>query len=117
MRTTWLEASVPHIAPRDEVTAVVVSVAGAMLEEHRRAITMARASARPPSNHDDVDDFVPGEANIFGAPDADDHDGPRSTAVRKHRAFDLDDGLVPSARLAMPEGLSVVGCRPSDRLS
>ncbi|HSO37218.1 MAG TPA: hypothetical protein VLT33_32050, partial [Labilithrix sp.] len=27
---------------------------------------------------------------------------------RAHHAFDLDDGLVPSARLAMPDRVSVV---------
>ena len=62
------------------------------------------ASARPPSEPA-FDDFVPGEAEIFG----------RATSEldpRIHRRFDfeadLDEGLVPGSRLAMPERVSIV---------
>jgi len=51
------------------------------------------------------DDFVPGEADIFEELDP-----------RDHRRFafqtDVDEGLVPSSRLAMPERVSIdIGAR------
>ena len=103
-----LEASVPWLASREEIALVVTNVAGAALDEQRRAINLARLSARPPSDPGiELDGFVPGEADIFGSQDGAD-DAPPSSTLRAHHAFDLDDGLVPSARLAMPDRVSVV---------
>lgn len=85
-----LEAAVPYVGSRDDVTALVTNVAGPMLAQHRAAIHAARASihpaynalieesgeyeiadgdvlACPSSSSRLVAEFVPGEADIFGS--------------------------------------------------
>lgn len=102
-----LAMAVPLIASRDEVARVVTSVAGTILDEHRRAISVARLTLRPPCDPGlEVDDFVPGEADIFRDLDLDEV-GPHA-ALARCVPFDLDDEVLPSARLAMPERVSVV---------
>ncbi len=113
-----LEASMVRIVTRDQVADLVLGVAGTMLDQHRRSINLARASARPPSELA-FDDFVPGEADIFGmaTSELDERDVVPAAPLRPfdpriHRRFDveadLDEGLVPSSRLAMPERVSIV---------
>ena len=102
----------------DALEASMVRIAGTMLDQHRRSINLARASARPPSELA-FDDFVPGEADIFGTAtsELDERDVVPAAPLRPfdpriHRRFDveadLDEGLVPRSRLAMPERVSIV---------
>ncbi len=66
----------------------------------------------------ELDDFVPGEADIFGRATSElERDVVPAAPLRPfdpriHRRFDfeadLDEGLVPSSRLAMPERVSIV---------
>jgi hypothetical protein len=130
-----LETCLPRVATRDEVAEVVIGVAGTMLDEHRRAINLARISARPPCEPE-ADDFVPGEADIFGQSSTTELDEVELFGDEVGRAFgealvcsdtlrpaeptpsgrvrkfeldlDIEEGLVPSSRLAMPDRVSIV---------
>lgn len=133
-----LEGCLLRVATREDVADVVIGVAGTMLDEHRRAINLARLSARPPCElalaSIDDESFVPREADIFGARTEEldepelfgDEMGetfaetlvcsdtlrPETTPSGRARKFELDlgidDGLVPSSRFAMPERVSIV---------
>ena len=81
-----LEAAVPYVGSRDDVSALVTNVAGPMLAQHRAAIHAARASLRPAydalmeeaggyatadgdlfaSSSRLLGELAPGEADIFG---------------------------------------------------
>ena len=103
-----LETCLPRLATRECVADVVIGVAGTMLDEHRRAINLARVSAHPPGElgfaEVDEDDFVPGEADISGERTEELDERARKFELE----LDVDDGLVPSSRFAMPERVSIV---------